>query len=117
MGVADDPVGENTAAAPASYSHPGGVYEITFEDLVHSRHQILVVVAGIVVLDDVGEVLTIRRAAARIGVDDDVAFGRHPVELVGEGVAVGSVGSAVDLEDHRIFFRRAESGRLEYPAL
>ena len=69
------------------------------------------------VLDDVGEILTVRRAAARIGVDDDVAFGRHPVELVGEGVAVGSVGSAVDLEDHRIFFRRAESGRLEDPTL
>src|SRR5207253_2720151 len=61
--------------------------------------------------------LAVRRAAARIGVQHDVALRRHPVELVGEGVTERGVGPTVDLEDERILPRGLEVRWLENPSL
>ena len=81
-----------------------------FQHLVHARHQILVVVAGIVELDDVPEILAVVRAAARVRVQDDVALGGHPLELVRERVAVGGMGTAVNLQDERVLLLRSKPG-------
>ena len=112
-----DPVRQQAAAAAAGDAHPRLVDVALLQDLVDARHQILVVVARVVVLNDVAEVLAVVRAAARVRVEDDVAFGGHPLELVREGVAVGRVRAAVDLEDQRVLLRRVERRRLEDPAL
>src|SRR2546423_15566172 len=117
MSAADGPVGEHTAATATGDAHLRRIDVAAFQNLVDADHQILVVVAGIVVLDDVGEILTVGSAAARIYVDDNVTLGCHPIELVGEGVPVCSVRSAVDLQNHRILSRCAEGRRLQNPPL
>ena len=66
-GLRDRPVGQQPAAAAAGDAEPVRVDVALLQHLVHAGHQILVVVAGIVVLDDVAEVLAVRRAAARVG--------------------------------------------------
>ena len=101
-----DPVGQQAAAAAAGDAHPRLVDVALLQDLVDAGHQVLVVVARVVVLDDVAEVLAVVRAAARVRVEHDVALGGHPLELVREGVAVGGVRAAVDLEDQRVLLRR-----------
>ena len=84
---------------------------------VHGGHQVLVVVAGVVKLDDVAEVLAVGRAAARVHVRDDVAASRLREELVRERVAVGGMRAAVNLENQRVLLRRIESGRRDVPAV
>src|SRR3989441_13300339 len=54
------------------------------DERVHGDHQVLVVVAGIAVLDDVAEYLAVRRATARIGVHHHVALRRHPLHFRSE---------------------------------
>src|SRR5450759_772271 len=103
MCLRDRPVREHSATAAPGDSHAGRIYVPALEYLVDARHQILVIVARVVELDDVGEVLSVRSAAARVGVEHDVALGRHPEELLRERAAVSSVRSAMDLENERIF--------------
>src|SRR5439155_9906145 len=105
------------STASACDSHPRRIDVTSLENLVDAGHQILVVVAGIMELDDVAELLAVGRAAARIGVEHDVTLGRHPVEFVRERVAVRCVRPAVYLENERIFFRRVEMRWLQDPAL
>ena len=115
--LGDRPVGQQPAAAAAGHAEPCRIDVASLDHLVHAGHQVFVVVAGIVVLDDVAEVLTVRRAAARVGEEHDVALRGHPHELVRVGVAVCRVRAAVNLEDHRILARRIEVRRFQNPAL
>ena len=85
------------------------VHVAAADQLVHARHQVLVVVARVAVLDDVAEVLAVGRAAARVRVEHHVALGRHPLHLVEERVAVGGVRPAVDVQDQRVAPRRDRS--------
>ena len=55
----DRPVGQQTAAAAAGDAEPVRVDVALLEHLVDAGHQVLVVVAGVVVLDDVAEVLAV----------------------------------------------------------
>ena len=69
------------------------------------------------VLDDVAEILAVSRAAARVGIEDDVTFGRHPLKFMVEDVAVGGVRAAVNVQDERIFLAWIEVRRLLHPGL
>ena len=88
-----------------------------FDQFVDAGHQVFVVVAGIVVLDDVAEILAIARAAARVRIKHDVTLRRHPLKLVIEDVTVSRVRAAVDVQDERILFVRIKVGRLLHPRL
>src|SRR2546423_13912028 len=117
MRLGDGPVGEHSSTASTGDSHARRVDVPTLENFIHAQHQILVVVPRIVELDDVADLLPVRRAAARIRVENDVTLGRHPQELVRERVAVRGVRTSMDLEYQRILLRRVELRRLEDPAL
>src|SRR5207237_10712179 len=96
-----NPVREEPAAAAARDAYPRFIYVALLPHFVHTRHQILVVVARVVELNDVPELLAIVGTAARIRVEDDIALRSHPLELVREGVAVGAVRAAMNFEDQR----------------
>ena len=113
----DDPVGQQAAAAAAGDAHARLVDVALLQDLVDARHQVLVVVARVVVLNDVAEVLAVVRAAARVRVEHDVALRGHPLELVREGVAVGGVRPPWISRISGYFFDGVEGRRLEDPAL
>ena len=87
------------------------------DQFIDAGHQIFIVIAGIVVLDDVAEILAVAGAAARIRIEHDIAFRRHPLKFVIEDITVGRVRPAVDVQNQRIFFCRIEIGRLLHPGL
>ena len=95
--VTDGPISQQTAAAPARDAEFLLVDVTTFEQFVDAGHQIFEVVAGIVILNDVAEILTVRRAAARIRIQNDVTLRRHPLKFMNENVAVGNVRAAVNV--------------------
>ena len=113
----DRPVREQAAAAAAGHAEPIRVDVAFLQHFVDAGHQVLVVVAGVVELDDVAEVLTVGGAAARVGEEDHVALRRHPLELVRVDVAVRRVRPAVNLENHRVLLAGVEVRRLQNPAL
>ena len=94
-----------------------GIHPAARDQVVHARHQILVVVARIMILDDVAEILAVGGAAARIRIQHHVALGRHPLDFVIEGVAVGCVRAAVNVEDHRILLAFLKIRRTLHPGL
>ena len=49
------------------------------------------------ILNDVAELLAIGGTSARVGIEHDVTFRCHPLELVLEDPAVGGVGTAMDI--------------------
>ena len=69
------------------------------------------------VLDDIAELLAVGGAAARIGIEHDVALGGHPLKFMVEGVTVGGMRAAVDIEDQRILLAGREMGRTLHPGL
>src|SRR5450755_2111052 len=115
--MADYPIGEHASAAAARYRQFVGIHPAALNQVVNSGHQILVVVAGVMVLDDVAKILSIGRTAARIGIQDDIAFGRHPLELVVEGVSIGGMRATMNIQNHRILLAFLKIGRALYPGL
>ena len=61
-------------------------------------------------VDQVAERLAVARAAARVGVQDDVAGGGVELDLGREAGAVVGERAAVDLEDQRILCVRSKPG-------
>src|SRR5271166_3155750 len=51
--MADHPIGEYAAAAAAGNRQLVGIHPAALDQVVHTSHQILVVVARVVVLDDI----------------------------------------------------------------
>ena len=78
----DDPIRQQSAAAAAGYAKFLVVDVSALNEFIDSEHQVFVIVARIMVLNDVAEFLAIGRAAARIRIKHDVTFRRHPLELV-----------------------------------
>src|SRR5206468_3608051 len=62
---------------------------------IDAAHEVLIVITGIMILNDVSELLTVGDAAAGIRIKHDVALGRHPLKFVLENPAVGRMGTAV----------------------
>src|SRR6266404_5067245 len=117
VGLGNRPVSEHAAATATSNTEFFGIDVATLENFIHSRHQVAVVIARIVVLNDVAEILSIAGRTARVDVKHHVALGRHPLKFVIEDPAIGCVWSAVDVEDQWIFLLRIKVGRLLDPSL
>src|ERR1700676_1610344 len=68
-------------------------------------------------MDEVGELLAVAGAAARIGVEHDITQGGPDLLFEIEAIAVIAEGSAVNFENKRVFLRGVEARRLNNPAL
>src|SRR5437588_32568 len=77
--MSDGPIGEHASAAATSDSKVLFVDIPPLDQLIHADHQIFVIVAGIAVLNDVGKVLSIARAAAWVRIQHYITFGCHPL--------------------------------------
>src|SRR6185295_13633590 len=78
--LTDGPVGQQSAAAAPGDAELLLVDVTALDQIIYSCHQVLVIVAGIVVLDDVAEILAVARAAAWIRIKHDVALRSHPLK-------------------------------------
>ena len=117
LGVLDGPAGEHAAAAAAGDEEIVRVDVALGDDGVDAAIEIVEIVAGIGVVNEVGEFLAVAGAAARIGVEDDVAHRSPDLFFEIEAVAIVGERAAVNFEDQRIFLRGVEIGRLDDPAL
>ena len=115
--LADDPRREHAAARTAGDEQVVGVDVALRDHRIDAGHQVVVVIARIGVVDQVAEGFAVAGAAARVGVQHDVARRREQLQLGGVVRAVGGERPAVDLEDQRIFLRLVEIGRRDHPAL
>src|ERR1700730_6191182 len=59
MGLADDPGGENAAAAAARDEQVMIIDVAALEHLVHAGHEVIVIVAGIIMVDELGKGLAV----------------------------------------------------------
>src|SRR5262249_52909936 len=115
--VSDHPVGKQSATTAAGYAEFLRVDIAAFDHLVDTDHEVAKIVPGIVILNNIAEVLTVRGTATRIGVKDHVALCGHPLKFVIEDPSVGGVRTTVDVEDQRILLRRVEVRRLLNPRM
>src|SRR5262249_57619503 len=69
--VPDSPIRQYAAAAAACHAQTFFVNVATLQKLIHSGHQVFVIVTGVVELNDVPEILAVTRRAARVGVEHD----------------------------------------------
>ena len=87
------------------------------ENFIDADHQVAIVVARIVILNDIAEFLTIAGRAPRVEVEHHVAFGSHPLKFMIEDPAVSGMRAAVNVEDERVLLLRIEVGRFLDPTL
>jgi hypothetical protein len=113
----DSPICEDASAAAAGYPEFLLVDVATLNEFVDTDHQIAIVVARVVILNDIAELLAVAGRPARVDVEDDVTFGGHPLKFMIEDPSVGSVRTAMDVENERVLLLRIEVGRLLDPAL
>ena len=97
--LTDHPVRQQAAAAAAGHAQLLLVDVAALNHLIDAGHQIFVIVARIMVLNDVAEFLAVGRAAARIRIEHHVTLRRHPLKLMLENVAVGRVRSAMNVRE------------------
>src|SRR5262249_23051086 len=111
------PIGKQAAAAASGNSQFFLVDITTLDEFIYASHQILVVIAGIVVLNDVSEVLTVSSTPTRVRIEHHVAFGGHPLKLVIKNESIGGVRAAMNIENQRVLLVRVKVGRLLHPGL
>src|SRR5260370_35309400 len=99
MSVGERAGGKNAAAAPTSHSEFFSVDVPTLQEFVHTDHQVAVIVARIVILNDVSGVLAVAGRATRVEVEDDVSPCRHPLKFVIKYPAVASGRPTVDVKN------------------
>src|SRR5216683_1308921 len=117
IGVLDGPGGEHAATTAAGNEEIVGVDVAFGDDGVDAAIEIVEIVAGIGVVDEVGELFAVTGAAARVGVEHNVPQRSPDLLFKIETVAIVAEGSAVDFQDQRIFFGGIEAGRLNDPGL
>src|SRR2546423_1129847 len=115
VGMANGPISQETATAASSHSQFLGIDVAALEYLIDSYHQVAVIIAGIVILNDIAELLAVACAAPGIGIEHDITLGRHPLEFMIEDISVCGMRSAVNIEDQWIFLRWIEIRRLLNP--
>src|SRR5580658_10834680 len=113
----DGPVCQDAATAAARHAEFLLVDVAALDKFIDTDHQIAIVVARVVILNDIAELLTIAGRAARVGVEDDITFGSHPLKFIIEDPSVGRVRAAVDVENEWVLLLRIEVRRLLDPAL
>src|SRR5207253_3838704 len=100
--VRDDPISEQAASAAASNAKFFVIDVTALNHFIDAAHEVLIIIAGIMILNDVSELLAVGDAAARVRIKHDVAFGRHPLKFVLENPAVSRMRTAVDVQNKRI---------------
>src|SRR5438105_9474060 len=88
VGLADDPAGEHAAAAAAGHEQVVFIDVAAIYDGIDAGHEVVEVMAGVGVMDQVAELLTVSGAAARVGIKDGVAGRGVELHLDGEAAAV-----------------------------
>ena len=78
---------------------------------IDDAHEIVVVVTGVVVVDEIGKFLAVRVGSPRIAVDDDIAGGCVELIFGGEHRPVTQIRPPVNLQDQRILLLGIEVGR------
>src|SRR3954454_24279052 len=111
------PISEYAATTAPGHSQFFRVHPAACDQLIHSGHQIFEIVTGIAVLNDVAKILPVCRTASRIWIQHYIALRSHPLEFMVEHVAVGRVGSTMNVENHRILFSGLEIRRTLNPCL
>src|SRR5882757_10935667 len=110
-GMLDGPSGEDAATAAAGYEQIVGI-DVSFGDHgVDAAVEIVEVIAGICMMDEVGKFFAVTGAAAGIGVEHDVAEGSPDLLFEIKTIAVIPKGSPMNFENERIFLGRIEIGR------
>ena len=115
--MTDDPGREHASAAAAGHEQSLGVDVAAPGHGIDARHQVVVVLVGIVMMNQIGKFLAIAGAAARVHVQHDVAGGCVQLDLRGKAGCIHGERSAVNLQNKGILFRRIKSRRLDDPAL
>src|SRR5215467_732619 len=113
----DGPVSEDAATTAAGHAEFLWVDVTTLQEFVDAGHQIAIIVARIVILNDIAELLAIASRAAWVDVKDDVAFSGHPLKFMIKDPAIGGMWAAVDVENEWVLLLRIEVGRLLNPPL
>src|SRR6185437_6241676 len=116
IGAVNHPAGEDAAAAASGDEEIIGIDVALGDYGVDGGIQIVEIVAGIGVVDQIAEFFAIAGAAAGIDVDDDISGGGPDLFFDVEAIAVIGEWAAVNFEEQRIFFRGVEIGRLDEPA-
>src|SRR5579883_2442795 len=117
IGVLDGPAGENAATAAAGDVKVAGIDVALGDDGVNAAVEVVEIIAGVGVVNQIGKFLAVAGAAARVGVEDDVAQGGPDLFFKIEAVAIVAERAAVDFEDKGVFFRGIEIGGMDDPAL
>src|SRR5882757_1277671 len=117
LGVFDGPAGENTAPAAAGNEEIVGINVALGDDGVDAAIQVIKIVAGISVMDEIGKVLAVAGAAARIDVENDVAAGSEHLFFEVETVAIVGEGATVNFKNQGIFLAWVEIRWVDDPSL
>src|SRR5215467_9105623 len=115
--MGNGPIGQNAAATATRHGELMRIDVTALQQFVHADEQVAVVVAGIVILNDVAEVLAIAGRSSRVEVEDNVPLRRHPLKFMIKDPAVGRVGSPVNIKNEGVFLVRIEIRRLLNPSL
>src|ERR1044071_5817472 len=111
------PIREHATATAAGNAKFLFVDVAALDQFIHTGHQVLVIIPGIVVLNYVPEILTVARAAARVGIEHHITLRRHPLKLMIENEAVSRMWTAMDVEDKWVFLFRIKIRWFLHPRL
>src|SRR5262249_1489971 len=104
-------------ATPAGDKKIAGVDVAFGDDCVHATVEVIEIVAGIGMMNQIGEFFAVTGAAAGVGVQDNVSARGKELLFEIKTVAIIRKWAAVNLDDQRIFLGRIKVGRLNDPAL
>ena len=113
----DGPASEDTAAAAAGDEEIVGVNVAFGDDGVDAAVEIVKIVAGIGVMDEIGKFLAIAGAAARVDVENHIASASQHLLFEIKTIAIVGEGAAVNFKNERIFLGRIKIRRVNDPAL
>src|SRR5262249_57850669 len=115
IGVSHDPRGQHAAAAAYADEEVLVVNEALRQRGVNSGHQVVVILAGIRILDAVDEILAVTGRASRVGVEHGVTVGREVLERPIPRDRIHRPRAAVNPQHHRIFLARLKIGGFYQP--
>src|ERR1051326_2308961 len=84
VSVSNDPIDEHSAGAATSDAELIGIDVAALENFIDAQLQVLNVVAGKAILNDVSEFLSITPRATRIDIQNDIAGRCHQLKFVSE---------------------------------
>ena len=113
----DGPAGENATTAAAGDKEIVRVDVALGDNGVDAAVQIEKIVARIGMVNEVGKFFAVAGAAARIGVENDVAAGSQHLFFKVKTVAIVGERTAVNLQNKGILFGRIEIRRVHDPTL